>query len=157
LDINLGFKTWGSISFLITIYVWYGIKLLVGIKTPPIVTRHFPYLRFIGDRSLQKKYFGRTQKNRTPEIGKWINRIKTAQLNDAKEENKRLGLGIVAANNHYAGFEPISAIIFRQMMGLIVVIWDKKAREKQEIRNSNSYASDLMSRKEQKTLTDFFL
>ena len=88
---------------------------------------------------------------------KWVNRIKRAQVNDVKEENKRLGFGIVAANNHYAGFGPISAIIFRQMMGPTAVTWDKKAREKQEIRNSNSYASNLMSKKEQKTLTDFFL
>ena len=89
---------------------------IVGIRTPPIVTSDFLYLRFIGDRSLQEKDFGRIQKPRTPEMRKWVNRIKRAERNNGEEENKRLSLAIVVANNHYAGFGPASENIFRRMV-----------------------------------------
>jgi hypothetical protein len=35
---------------------------LARIKTPPIVTSDFLYVRFIGDRSIDEKDFGRIQK-----------------------------------------------------------------------------------------------
>ena len=38
--------------------VW---SLLAEIKTPPIITTNFLYLRFIGDRSIHEKDFGRVQ------------------------------------------------------------------------------------------------
>jgi uncharacterized protein YecE (DUF72 family) len=129
---------------------------IVGIRTPPIVTTDFLYLRFIGDRSLQEKDFGRIQKHRTPEMRKWVNRIKRAERNNG-EENKRLSLAIVAANNHYAGFGPASANIFRRMVGLTEVLWEQNSKRQQEISNSNSYVSDLKNKKKaQRTLTDFF-
>ena len=129
---------------------------IVGIRTPPIVTSDFLYLRFIGDRSLQEKDFGKIQKDRRPEMRKWVNRIKRAEKSN-EEENKRLKFAIVAANNHYAGFGPMSANIFRKMMGLKEVAWDQKAIEQQqEISNSNSNTSNLKNKKKtQKTLTDF--
>ena len=129
---------------------------IVGIRTPPIVTSDFLYLRFIGDRSLQEKDFGRIQKDRSPEMRKWVNRIKRAEKSN-EEENKRLKFAIVAANNHYAGFGPMSANIFRKMMGLKEVAWDQKAIEQQqEISNSNSNTSNLKNKKKtQRTLTDF--
>jgi uncharacterized protein YecE (DUF72 family) len=129
---------------------------IVGIRTPPIVTTDFLYLRFIGDRSLQENDFGRIQKHRTPEMRKWVNRIKRAERNNG-EENKRLSLAIVAANNHYAGFGPASANIFRRMVGLTEVVWEQNSKRQQEISNSNSYVSDLKNKKKaQRTLTDFF-
>ena len=129
---------------------------IVGIRTPPIVTSDFLYLRFIGDRSLQEKDFGRIQKDRSPEMRKWVNRIKRAEKSN-EEENKRLKFAIVAANNHYAGFGPMSANIFRKMIGLKEVAWDQKAKgQQQEISNSNSNTSNLKNKKKtQRTLTDF--
>ena len=129
---------------------------IVGIRTPPIVTSDFLYLRFIGDRSLQEKDFGSIQKDRSPEMRKWVNRIKRAEKS-IEEENKRLKFAIVAANNHYAGFGPMSANIFRKMIGLKEVAWDQIAKEQQqEISNSNSNTSNLKNKKKtQKTLTDF--
>jgi uncharacterized protein YecE (DUF72 family) len=129
---------------------------IVGIRTPPIVTSDFLYLRFIGDRSLQEKDFGRIQKDRSPEMRKWVNRIKRAEKS-IEEENKRLKFAIVAANNHYAGFGPMSANIFRKMIGLKEVAWDQKAKgQQQEISNSNSNTSNLKNKKKtQRTLTDF--
>jgi uncharacterized protein YecE (DUF72 family) len=130
---------------------------IVGIRIPPIVTTDFLYLRFIGDRSLQEKDFGRIQKHRTPEMRKWVNRIKRAERNNGEEGNKRLSLAIVAANNHYAGFGPVSANIFRRMVGLTEVEWEQNSKGQQEISNSNSYVSDLKNKKKaQRTLTDFF-
>jgi uncharacterized protein YecE (DUF72 family) len=130
---------------------------IVGIRTPPIVTTDFLYLRFIGDRSLQEKDFGRIQKHRTPEMRKWVNRIKRAERNNGEEGNKRLSLAIVAANNHYAGFGPASANIFRRMVGLTEVEWEQNSKGQQEISNSNSYVSNLKNKKKpQRTLTDFF-
>ena len=32
---------------------------LANIRTPPIVTTDFPYMRFIGDRTIQEKDFGK--------------------------------------------------------------------------------------------------
>ena len=37
---------------------------LAGIRTPPIVTTDFIYIRFIGDRSIDEKDFGKIQKDR---------------------------------------------------------------------------------------------
>jgi uncharacterized protein YecE (DUF72 family) len=41
---------------------------LAELRTPPIVTTDFLYLRFIGDRSIQEKDFGRIQIDRVLEI-----------------------------------------------------------------------------------------
>ena len=129
---------------------------IVGIRTPPIVTSDFLYLRFIGDRSLQEKDFGRIQKDRSPEMRKWVKRISRAEKSN-EEENKRLKFAIVAANNHYAGFGPMSVNIFRKMIGMKEVTWDQKDKgQQQEISNSNSNTSDLKNKKKtQRTLTDF--
>ena len=45
---------------------------LAGIRTSPIVTTDFLYIRFIGDRNIQEKEFGRIQKDRVAEMNKWV-------------------------------------------------------------------------------------
>jgi len=86
---------------------------LAGIRTPPIVTTDFLYVRFIGDKSIDEKEFGKIQKARVLEMRKWAKRIKRAE-----EENRQLNLAIVAANNHYAGFRPGTVNMFNKMVGL---------------------------------------
>lgn len=82
-------------------------------KTPPVVTTDFIYLRLIGDRSIQEKDFGRIQIDRVREMQKWAGSInKTVQ-----EDDERIRLAIVTANNHYAGFGPGTVNIFRNMVG----------------------------------------
>jgi uncharacterized protein YecE (DUF72 family) len=49
---------------------------LAGIRTPPIVTTDFLYIRFIGDRSIDEKDFGRIQKDRVAEMKKWARKLK---------------------------------------------------------------------------------
>ena len=85
---------------------------LAELQTPPIVTTDFVYLRLIGDRSIDEKNFGIIQKDREKEMQYWageINRLK---------KNKKLKMVVTAANNHYAGFGPGTANMFRKMIGL---------------------------------------
>ena len=122
---------------------------LAGIRTPPIVTTDFIYIRFIGDRSIDEKDFGKIQKDRVSEMRKWARRVKRVE-----EENKQLNLAIVASNNHYAGFGPGTANMFRKMVGLSELSWLYKTPEQQTDAN-NSYRTPKSYDKEQSKLTDF--
>ncbi len=122
--------------------VW---SLLAEIKTPPIITTDFIYLRFIGDRSIQEKDFGRIQIDRVLEMQKWADNIKNLQ-------DERVNLAIIAANNHYTGFGPGTANIFRNMMGLPGAKWEEKEEEVQE-QQKQHYEQDHDMK--QSTLSDF--
>jgi len=61
----------------ITICAWSGVwSQLADIRTPPIVTTDFLYIRFIGDRTIQEKDFGRIQKDRISEMKRWARVLK---------------------------------------------------------------------------------
>jgi hypothetical protein len=49
---------------------------LAELRTPPIATTDFLYVRFIGDRSIDEKDFGKIQKDRVIEMKKWSNKLK---------------------------------------------------------------------------------
>lgn len=85
---------------------------LAEIRTPPVVTIDFIYLRFIGDRRIPEAEFGRIQKDRTREVQYWAGLI--AKLS----RHKKLKNGFVPANNHYAGFGPATANSFMGMLGI---------------------------------------
>ena len=87
------------------------------IQTPPELTSDFIYLRFIGDRSIDEKDFGRIQKDRLKELRLWSQSVQRVK-NGSK-------YAIVAANNHYAGFGPATANSFRKMLGLKEVVWEE--------------------------------
>ena len=124
---------------------------LAGIRTPPVVTTDFIYIRFIGDRSIDEKDFGKIQKDRVLEMKKWARRVKRVQ-----EENKQLNLAIVASNNHYAGFGPGTANMFRKMVGLSELSWLYETPERQQQANANnSYRIPKSYDKEQSKITDF--
>jgi hypothetical protein len=99
---------------------------LAEINTPPVVTTDFLYLRFIGDRSIQEKDFGRIQIDRVLEMQKWAGNIKNVQ------EEQRVKLAIAAANNHYAGFGPGTVNIFRNLLGLPEAKWQEKEEEQEQ-------------------------
>jgi hypothetical protein len=42
--------------------------MIAEMQTPPVVTTDFLYLRFIGDRTIDPKDFGRIQKDRVSEL-----------------------------------------------------------------------------------------
>ena len=81
--------------------------------TPPVVTTDFVYLRLIGDRSINEKDFGKINKDRTKEMEIW-----SKILEDDDRKVKDLNMAIIAANNHYAGFGPMTAKLFAEMMNL---------------------------------------
>jgi uncharacterized protein YecE (DUF72 family) len=92
------------------------------IQTPPELTSDFLYLRFIGDRSIDEKEFGRIQKNRLKELQRW-----SENVNKLKNKTK---FAIVAANNHYAGFGPATANSFRKMVGLKEAVWEEMKQKR---------------------------
>lgn len=107
---------------------------LANIRTPPIVTTDFLYIRFIGDRSIQERDFGIIQKDRISEMRKWARNLKAVQRQETgiEEEGEAIvrrgrknnvNLAIVAANNHYAGFGPGTANLFRSLVGLPQASW----------------------------------
>ena len=67
----------------------------------------------IGDRSIDERDFGKIKKDRTKEMQLWTNIIKDIQNNEKNVKN-----AIVAANNHYAGFGPMTAKLLAEMMNL---------------------------------------
>ena len=98
---------------------------LAELQTPPIITTDFLYLRFIGDRSIQEKDFGRIQIDRVVEMEKWAENIKTVG-------DERIKLPIIAANNHYAGFGPGTANVFRNMLGLPEAKWEDTGKDQEQ-------------------------
>jgi uncharacterized protein YecE (DUF72 family) len=99
-------------------------------------------VRFIGDRSIQEKDFGRIQIDRIAEMQKWAENIKTVQ--------EHMKPAIVAANNHYAGLGHGTVNIFRNIIGLPEVKWEEKEMgiQKQE----DQYPSHELR---QRTLSEF--
>ncbi|MDQ4017015.1 MAG: hypothetical protein M3129_00545 [Thermoproteota archaeon] len=81
------------------------------------MTSDFVHLRFIVDRSIDEKDFGRIQKDRLEGLKKW-----SAEVNTLKDKAK---FAVVAANNHYAGFGGGSANSFRKMVGSKEVVWEE--------------------------------
>jgi uncharacterized protein YecE (DUF72 family) len=92
------------------------------VQTPPELTSDFVYLRFIGDRSIDKKNFGRVQKDRLKELRLWSDSVRRVK-NKAK-------IAVVAANNHYTGFGPATANSFRKMLGLKEVVWEEMKQDR---------------------------
>jgi uncharacterized protein YecE (DUF72 family) len=90
---------------------------LDAMQTPAELTSDFIYLRFIGDRSIDERDFGKIQKDRIKELKMWSDSI-----GRVKDKAK---LAIVAANNHYAGFGPATANSFRKMVGLKETVWEE--------------------------------
>jgi uncharacterized protein YecE (DUF72 family) len=76
-------------------------------------TSDFLYLRLIGDRSIDERDFGNIKKDRRKEMQLWTNILKDIQKNE-----KNVKTAIIAANNHYSGFGPMTAKLFAEMMEL---------------------------------------
>jgi hypothetical protein len=142
---------------------------LARIRTPPIVTSDFLYVRFIGDRSIDEKNFGRIQKDRFFEMSKWAEEIKKVENGNVRGKNKKVSLAMIAANNHYAGFGPGTANLFRKMVGLSELSWEDQQQiqkhlqlrqqqqyEEQDQHDSNSrIGSKKQIKKRQSSLSEF--
>jgi uncharacterized protein YecE (DUF72 family) len=90
--------------------IWSQQDILI---TPPVVTTDFVYLRLIGDRSINERDFGKINRDRTKEMEIWSKILK-----DHDRKGKDLNMAIIAANNHYAGFGPMTTKLFAEMMNL---------------------------------------
>ena len=125
---------------------------LDNIQCPPILTSDFVYIRFIGDRSIKETDFGKIQQHREQEMKYWADKFRTVQ-----EDEKDVKIGIVAANNHYAGFGAATANMFRVMNGLQSVEWGiaKHIDYVTEFQPSNR--STRYRKTRQKTLFDYIV
>lgn len=73
---------------------------LARIRTPPIVTTGFLYVRFIGDRSIDEKTLEKF-KDRISEMSNWADELKKwKRKRKRKEVEKKVSLAMIAANNH---------------------------------------------------------
>jgi uncharacterized protein YecE (DUF72 family) len=122
---------------------------LAELRTPPIVTTDFLYLKF---RSIDEKNFGKIQKDRVMEMKKWTSKVKRMLKEEGRGRNS-INIAIVSANNHYAGFGPGTANIFRKMVGLPETAWSKEDDDKSHLHSSSQSIQDHNSK--QSTISDF--
>ena len=123
------------------------------LRTPPVVTSDFIYLRLIGGRRLADDQFGKIQIDRSEEIRNWVNKMK-----EVKQNEKDVKIGIVAANNHYGGYGPGTVNMFRENMEMEQLSIDNV--DLNEINNQldseNRFDLGLRSRKsKQTTMSDY--
>jgi uncharacterized protein YecE (DUF72 family) len=114
------------------------------LTTPTVVTADQIYTRFIGDRSINEKDFGRVVKDRTTEMIEYARNFKNIQN---AETNVRDVL--IAFNNHFAGFGPQSVNDFLKIMNKSEKSWKSELESRQL--NSSSQAHG----KYQSSLSDF--
>ena len=136
--------------------VWSQQDILV---TPPVLTTDFLYLRLIGDRSIDERDFGKIKKDRTKEMHLWSNKFKDIQKNE-----KNVKTAIIAANNHYAGFGPMTAKLFAEMMKLknnirsfpIVDYKISKSTDSSIFKNDRIYKQYSKTKSRQTDISEFF-
>ena len=102
-------------------------------------------------------------------MNKWAREIKEVVSGNGRGKNKEVSLAMIAANNHYAGFGPGTANLFRKMVGLTELSWEdqqqiqkhlqlrqQQQKEKQDQHVSNS---EILSKKKirnrQSSLSEF--
>jgi uncharacterized protein YecE (DUF72 family) len=126
---------------------------LAEIHTPPVVTSDFVYVRFIGDRSIHEKDFGRIQIDRIKEMKKVARNFRE----DTDGGNlSGIKLAIVAANNHYAGFGPGTVNIFRQLLGLEEVKWGDETITINDLEKEDEVSKNKrLIKTKQTSLSDF--
>jgi len=88
------------------------------LTTPSTVTTEFVYMRFVGDRSIDR--FGKIQKDQSEVMETWNKSL--SQVPESREK-------FVLFNNHFAGFGPGSANEFRRLMGLAQLDWSGLAKD----------------------------
>ncbi|MFL6379417.1 MAG: DUF72 domain-containing protein [Nitrososphaeraceae archaeon] len=116
---------------------------LAELKTPPIATTDFLYLRFIGDRTINEKDFGKIQN--------WSNKLKRVIKGQKGARGRSINLAIVSSNNHYAGFGPETANIFRKMIGLPSINWQEAKKKYDKLVQTDT--ANIPT--EQKSLSDY--
>lgn len=115
------------------------------LTTPRVITADQIYTRFIGDRGINEKDFGKVVKDRTPEMIEYAIYFKKIQNTETNVHDV-----LIAFNNHFAGFGPQSVNDFLRIINKPEKSW-KSEIESREQNNSNlAYGN-----KHQSTLSDF--
>ncbi|HEU4821874.1 MAG TPA: hypothetical protein VFS97_00465 [Nitrososphaeraceae archaeon] len=57
---------------------------------------------------------------------RWPNEMKNVENKKERGRRKQVNLSMIAANNHYAGFGPGTANLFRKMVGLSELSWENR-------------------------------
>lgn len=107
--------------------------------SPSIVTSDQVYIRFIGDRSISEKDFGKTVKDRRKELLEYVKQVREIQ-----NENSDIQDILIAFNNHFAGFGPQSVNDFLRLMNMSEIDWKAEIERYENNNNTN-----------QSTLSDF--
>ncbi len=107
------------------------------LQTPSIITSDQVYLRFIGDRSISEKDFGKIVKNRRKEMLEYVK-----QVRDLQHESSNVRDVLIAFNNHFAGFGPQSVNDFLNLMDMSEIDW-KTELERYENSGNQSSLSDF--------------
>jgi hypothetical protein len=80
------------------------------------------------------------------EMKKWAGKVRRVVKEEGKGR-KNINLSIVSANNHYAGFGPGTANIFRKMVDLPEVTWGEET--------DKSHLPGNLHHSKQSSLSDF--
>jgi hypothetical protein len=87
------------------------------------------------------------------EMKKWASKVKRT-LNE-EGRRKSINLAIVSANNHYAGFGPGTANIFRKIVELPEATWGKQEDDKSHLHSSNTNIHQQNHDSKQSIISDF--
>ncbi len=122
------------------------------LTTPPMVTSHQIYIRFIGDRSISEMDFGKIIRDRQKEMKEYANHIIRMQQGDGiGQQQQQIA---IAFNNHFAGFGPQSANEFLRLMDKPEIDWKGALHQKQQQVGFDSLASETQ-RQPQTSISDF--
>ena len=113
------------------------------LQSPSVITSDQLYIRFIGDRSISERDFGKTVKDRRKEMLDYVKKVR-----DTENENSNIHNVLIAFNNHFAGFGPQSVNDFLKLMNMSEIDW-KTELERYE--NNSAQPNDRF----QSSLSDF--
>jgi len=82
---------------------------------------------------------------------KWSSKLKIVTKEQRGARGRSINLAIVSANNHYAGFGPETANIFRKMVNLPSLNWKEAKMEYDKLIQTDKATIP----KEQKSLSDY--
>ena len=114
------------------------------LPTPTIITSDQIYTRFIGDRSINEKDFGKVVRDRTEEMIEYSRNFKKIQNGETNVHDV-----LIAFNNHFAGFGPQSVNDFLKIMNIPEIPWKSELERKQQNYSNHSVG------KHQSSLSDF--
>lgn len=114
------------------------------LSIPSVITSDQIYTRFIGDRSINEKDFGKVVRDRTEEMIEYARNFKKLQNGETNVYDV-----LIAFNNHFAGFGPQSVNDFLKIMNTPEISWKSEIERKQQDSSNHSVG------KYQSSLSDF--